>query len=138
MSLDKSTSYFDNDEVKNILVAKGEIFNNPLNLNLSNNYLSKNLKLNLGLNKIGKKLKINLNYLGKPHKASIEIISGSDLYYTDLKFNKENIIFSSSEKNSDNIFYEGFINLKPFFSKIKVKILNLDFYELVNNQGVFY
>ena len=72
LSLDKSTSYFDNDEVKNILVAKGEIFNNPLNLNLSNNYLSKNLKLNLGLNKIGKKLKINLNYLGKPNKASIE------------------------------------------------------------------
>ena len=45
--------------------------------------------------------------------------------------------FISSKKNKNNFSYNGYINFDPFYSYTKIKIEELDLYQLVNDRSFF-
>ena len=71
LTLDKSISNYDIETLKNTLSLKGNIFNNSLNLNFSNDPKNKTSDLEFELKEIGKKIVINLEYIDKNNKGNL-------------------------------------------------------------------
>ena len=62
LNIDKTQSFYDKENLNNVVKINGDIFNNPINLNFTNDPKIKNLNFELNLEDIGKKIKTNLNY----------------------------------------------------------------------------
>ena len=133
----ESSSYFDQINFKNTLNFKGEVFNNPLKVNLLNDYLKKKIDLNVELKKIGKKLNLKLDYLIKPNIAIFELQDGSNSYVSNIKLGKNNLVFDSNQKINDKSFYKGFVNFKPFYSNIEINLRSFDLSNLIDLNGIF-
>ena len=137
LKLDKSNSYFDEEQIKNKLSLSGDIYNNPIKINFENNYLSKKSKLNIKLDKINKEIKIQLDYLKENNKILLEILDGSVSHITNINLNNDLLKFNSNKKINDEYIYDGFVNLNPFFSIINVNLENINLYDLFNQNYFF-
>ena len=137
LNLKKSKSFFDKENLKNVINIKGNIFNNPINLNFNNDPKNKELNFELNLDDIGKKIKTNLNYFNDTIIGDFDFISGSNNYLTKLEFDKEIIYLYSEKKNNNNHLYLADIKLNPFFANLEINLNSLDFYDLIKNDGLF-
>lgn len=136
LSLNKSTSYFNDENLNNVIDLNGDIFNVPIKAKIQNNYLTKKANLNFDLDKIGKKLNFDIDYLNDINKIILEIFDKSNIYISDIEFNKKNLNFTS-RNNKKKYSYEGNVNFNPFFSDIKIDFDNFDLNTLVNPDSVF-
>ena len=137
LKLNKSNSYFDEEQIKNKLSFTGNIYNNPIKIDFENNYLTKKSKLNIKLDKINKEIKIQLDYLKENTKILLEILDGSISHITNINLNNDLLRFNSNKKINDEYIYDGFVNLYPFFSIINVNLENINLYDLFNQNYFF-
>ena len=136
LTLKKSTSFFDNEKIKNFLNFEGEIFNTSINATITNDYLSKKTNLDFKLKDINKEFNLNINYLKNTKEAKFEIIDRSDSYSTNIKFNNKSLHFKSDERNESKFSYNGIINYKPFNSNINIKSKVYDLKNLLKQNGI--
>ena len=137
LNIDKTQSFYDEENLNNVVKINGDIFNNPINLNLINDPKVKKLNFELNLEDIGKKIKTNLNYFNDTIIGNIDFISGSNNYLTKLKFDEETIYLSSEKKINENHLYLANIKLNPFYANLAVNLNSLDFFDLIKSDGLF-
>lgn len=136
-TLNNSNSFFEKNKFKNILNLKGNAFNTPINVNFSNNYLTKKVESEVNFKDLGKKVKINLDYLNKKNVSKIELFSGSKSYITKIKFDDNILDFRSDEKNSSKYSYKGNINFHPFYSEVNINYDSLNLSKFVDPNSLF-
>ena len=137
LNIEKTQSFFDKENLKNVVKVNGDIFNNPIILNFDNDPKNKILNFELNLENIGKKIKSNLNYFNSTINGEIDLLSGSTNYLTKLKFDEKNIDLYSEKKINDNHLYLANIKLNPFYANVMINLNSLDFFDLINNDGLF-
>ena len=138
LNLEKSKSFFDIENLNNVMNIKGDVFNNPINLNFKNDPINKILDFELNLDNIGKKIKSNFNYFNETINGEIDFLSGSTNYLTKLEFDKKNIYLYSEKKINENHLYLADIKLNPFYANLAINLDSLDFYDLINNDSLFF
>ena len=138
LNLEKSKSFFDIENLNNVMNIKGDVFNNPINLNFKNDPKSKILDFELDLDKIGKKIVSNFNYFNETINGEIDFLSGSTNYLTKLEFDEKNIYLYSEKKINENHLYLADIKLNPFYANLGINLDSLDFYDLINNDSLFF
>ena len=138
LNLEKSKSFFDIENLNNVMNIKGDVFNNSINLNFKNDPKNKILDFELDLDNIGKKIESNFNYFNETINGEIDFLSGSTNYLTKLEFDEKNIYLYSEKKINENHLYLADIKLNPFYANLAINLDSLDFYDLINNDGLFF
>ena len=136
-NIDKSQSFFDKENLINVVNINGDVFNNPIILNFTNDPRSKELNLELNLENIGKKIKTKLSYFNKTTFGELDLISGSTNYLTKLEFDQDMIYLYSEKKINEDHLYLADIKLNPFFANLIVNFNSLDFFDLIRKDGFF-
>ena len=136
-SLNKSHSFFEEYQSKNILNLKGDVFNTPIKVNFFNNYLTKKFESEVNLQDLGKRIKFNLDYLSKKNMSKLELFSGSQSHITIIKFDDNNLDFRSDENNFTKYNYKGNINFKPFYSEVNINYDNLNLSKFIDPNSLF-
>jgi len=98
LNIEKSKSFFDKDNLNNVININGDVFNNPISLNFDNDPKNKELNFTLNIGAIGKKIKTKLNYFNDTIIGDFDFLSGSSNYLTKLEFDKEMIYLYSEKK----------------------------------------
>ena len=137
LNIEKTQSFFDKENLNNVVKVNGNIFNNPIILNFDNDPKNKILNFELNLEKIGKKIKSNFNYFNSTINGEIDLLSGSTNYLTKLKFDEKNIDLYSEKKINDDYLYLANIKLNPFYANVMINLNSLDFFDLINNDSLF-
>ena len=135
--INKSQSFFEKENLNNVVKINGDVFNNPISLNFVNNPKVKELNFELDLDDIGKKIQTNLNYLSDTIIGELDFISGSTNYLTKLEFDDNKIhLYSEKKINQDNL-YSAKIELNPFYANLIINLNSLDLSDLIQNDGLF-
>jgi len=137
LNIEKSKSFFDKDNLNNVININGDVFNNPISLNFDNDPKNKELNFTLNIGAIGKKIKTKLNYFNDTIIGDFDFLSGSSNYLTKLEFDKEMIYLYSEKKINESHLYLADIKLNPFFADLEINLNSLDFYDLIKNDGLF-
>ena len=110
--------FYDFKNLENILSANNEIFNIPYKIKLRDNKHKKQIVSDISFDDFNLKFENYHNYENQEKDGSVKLIhkqSKSEAFY---RINKEKFSFDYSDKsNKQNFKYNGFINLKPFFSE---------------------
>ena len=136
-TIDKTQSYYDKENSNNVVKINGDVFNNPINLNFTNNPKSKELNFELNLEDIGKKIKTNLNYFNDTIFGELDLLSGSSNYLTKLEFDDNKIYLYSDKKIHQNHLYLADIKLNPFYANLDINLNTLDFFDLIKSDSLF-
>ena len=137
LNIDKTQSFYDKENSNNFIKINGDVFNNPINLNFTNDPRYKELNFELNLEHIGKKIKTNLNYFNDRIIGELDLISGSTDYLTKLEFDDNRIkLYSEKKINQDHLYFAD-IELNPFYANLIINLNSLDFFDLVENDGLF-
>ncbi len=112
--------YYDNKELKNIIISKNELFNFPYEIQISDDIEKKKITSIVNLNYYKLKIENELDYNNDVKKGKINIInnkSKSNIFYeTNLKF--FNFTFKDKIENP-NFSYIGKLNVNPFYSSFE-------------------
>lgn len=138
LKLRQSYSIFNIISLNNELKMHGEIFNVPLEVILRNNYLTKKTFINFNLKGIKKEIKLYIDYLNSINTGKIELKDISNTYLVDLEFNDRYIKFNSPLNHSNELNYNGLINLNPFYSNLEFNFLKLDILDMIKNGSLFF
>ena len=137
LNIDKTQSFYDKENLNNVVKINGDIFNNPINLNFTNDPKIKKLNFELNLEDIGKKIKTNLNYFNDTIIGELDFFSGSTNYLTKLEFDDKKINLYSEKKINENHLYLADIKLNPFYANLVINLNSLDFFDLIKKDGLF-
>ena len=137
LNINKTESFFDKENSNNVIKIKGDVFNNPISVNIDNDPKNKELNFELKLEDIGKKIKSYLNYFNDTIIGNLDLISGSSNYLTKLEFNKEMIYLYSEKKINENHLYLADIKLNPFYANLEINLSSLDFFDLIKKDSLF-
>ena len=131
-------SFFDELDQLNKLNINGEVYNNPFQLILSNNYLSKLLNFKLKFLELSLEFNNNLKYFGEINNGNLEIINSLKNFKLAYNFDKENITFLSNKEHDKYFSYDGKIDLKPFNAEFKFEHNEINLMDLFGINSVFY
>ena len=124
--------FYNFQNLENILLSKNEIFNLPFTLEIKNNYFEDRISTKL----ISKKLRINveneLNYKDKIKKGLVKFSLKNNDISIDYKFDQKSLNFESVRKN----FFNGNIDLKPFYASSNINYENANLKNLLNNDSI--
>ena len=137
LTINKTQSYYDKENLNNVVKIDGGIFNNPINLNFTNDPKVKELNFELNLEDIGKKIKTNLNYFNNTIIGELDFLSGSSNYLTKLEFDDNKIYLYSEKKINQDHLYLADIDLNPFYANLVVNLNSIDFFDLIKKDGLF-
>ena len=137
LNIDKTQSFYDKENLNNVVKINGDIFNNPINLNFTNDPKIKELNFELNLEDIGKKIKTNLNYFNNTIIGELDLLSGSTNYLTKLEFDDNKILLIFRKKINQNHLYLANIDLNPFYANLIINLNSLDLLDLTQNDGLF-
>ena len=137
LNIDKTQSFYDLENLNNVIKINGGVFNNPINLNFTNDPKFKELNFELNLEDIGKKIKTNLNYFNDTIIGKIDLLSGSNNYLTKLEFDDNKIYLYSDKKINQNHLYLANIDLNPFYANLVINLNSLDLLDLIQNDSFF-
>ena len=135
--IDKSKSFFNKENLNNVVNINGSVFNNSIYLNFINDTKSKKLNFELNLEDIGKKIKTNLDYLNDTIVGELDLLSGSTNYLTKLEFDDNKIYLYSEKKINQNHLYLAGIKLNPFYANLNINLNTLDFFDLIESDSLF-
>jgi len=112
--------YYDQNELKNILFSKNEIFNTPFSLEVINNYEEKKLFTKLNLDFVKLQIESILNYDRDIKLGSSTLLFNKKKSTINYKTNKNFIEFSYfDEIEKKKFLYNGKLNFKPFYSNVE-------------------
>ena len=137
LNIDKTQSFYDKENLNNVVKINGDIFNNPINLNFTNDPKIKKLNFELNLEDIGKKIKTNLNYFNDTIIGELDLLSGSTNYLTKLEFDDNKIYLYSEKKINQDHLYLANIDLNPFYANLVINLNSIDFFDLIKKDGLF-
>ena len=137
LTIDKTQSFYDKENLNNVVKIDGGVFNNPINLNFINDPKAKELNFELNLENIGKKIKTNLNYFNNTIIGELDLLSGSTNYLTKLEFDDDKIYLYSEKKINQNHLYLADIKLNPFYANLDINLNTLDFFDLIKGDSLF-
>ena len=137
LNIDKTQSFYDKENFNNVVKIDGGIFNNQINLNLTNDPKVKKLNFELNLEDIGKKIKTNLNYFNSTIIGELDLLSGSTNYLTALEFDDNKINLYSEKKINQDHLYLAKIDLNPFYANLIINLNSIDFFDLIKKDGLF-
>ena len=136
-NINKSQSFYNEENLNNIVNINGSVFNNPINLNLANNPIDKEFNFELDLKEIGKKIITNLNYFNDTVIGESDLISGSTNYLTKLEFDDKKIYLYSEKKISKKNLYQANIELNPFYANLIINLNSLNIFDLIKDESLF-
>jgi hypothetical protein len=133
--------FYDDLNQLNTLSLKGEVFNIPFTLQLSNQLSPTNIdEIDLNFKKI------NLDFYNSLFKKNNGIISGLNILkifnsklVTDYEYKNNLIMFHSvvSQVKKTEINYKGIITLKPFNFELDLDLERVDLFKLTNPNSIF-
>ena len=136
LNIDKSESFFNKENLNNIVNINGDVFNNPINLNFTNDPTNKEINFEFNLEDIGKKIKTHLNYFNDTIIGKIDLISGSTNFLSELEFDKKKIFLYSDKKINNKNLYQADIELNPFYANLIINLDTLDFSKLIKKDSL--
>ena len=137
LNIDKTQSFYDKENLINVVKIDGGIFNNLINLNFTNDPKDKKLNFELNLEDIGKKIKTNLNYFNNTIIGDLDLLSGSTNYLTKLEFDNNKIYFYSEKKINQDYLYLANIDLNPFYANSVINLNSIDIFDLIKEDSLF-
>ena len=129
--------FFDTKEIKNKIFSKNEIFNLPYEVEIFKEDDKKKFLTNLNLNFL--KIKIENELISKKNsKIGKAIINNKKKRsFIDYRLEKNFFEFNYSDKSDKkNFLYNGFFNIKPFYSYLNGNTEELDLSELFNSNSL--
>ena len=129
--------FYDTKNSINILLANNEIFNIPYNIELKNDNSKKQIISKINLDFINFNIENNFNYKNLEKNGLVKVTYNKKKSEGTYIYKKNFLKFSFFDKSLDQNFkYDGFINLKPFFSNFSGNLdkINLDI--LLNSNSI--
>ena len=129
--------FFDAKEIKNKIFSKNEIFNLPYEVEIFKDNNKKKFLTNLNLNFL--KVKIENELISKKNlKIGKAIVNNKKKRsIIDYRLEKNFFEFNYSDKSDKkNYFYNGFFNIKPFYSYLNGNTEELELSELFNSNSL--
>ncbi len=109
--------YYDPNELKNILVAKNEIFNTPFSLKVINHKDEKKIFTKLDIDFAKLQIENIFNYKDDVKSGSAALLFNKDKSLINYKIDKNLFEFNySNELENKKFMYKGIFNFKPFYS----------------------
>ena len=127
----KKIDYFYQENLLNGLNAKLDIFNLPINLEISHDYPNKNFLSEIEIDKLRINIKNNLKYKDKDIEGSINLNSFNKNNLIKYSIINNNLIFNFEDQQ-----IEGKINIKPFFLSSNLKIKNINIKSFLNKNSI--
>ena len=127
----KKIDYFYQENLLNGLNAKLDIFNLPINLEISHDYPNKNFLSEIEIDKLRINIKNNLKYKNKGIEGSINLNSFNKNNLINYSIINNNLIFNFEDQQ-----IEGKINIKPFFLSSNLKIKNINIKSFLNKNSI--
>ena len=110
--------FYDFKNLENILSANNELFNIPYKIKLRDNQYKKQIVSNISFDDLNLKFENYHNYKNQEKNGIVKLIHKQKNSGVSYNLNKGQFNFDYSDKSKDQNFkYNGFINLKPFFSE---------------------
>lgn len=110
--------FYDFKNFENIISAENQIFNIPYKIKFRDNKYKKQIVSDLSFDYLNLKIENYYNYKNLEKKGTIRLIHKQKKSEASYNLNKDQFNFDYSDKsNNQNFKYNGFINLKPFFSE---------------------
>jgi hypothetical protein len=110
--------FYDFKNLENILSANNELFNIPYKIKLRDNQYKKQIVSNISFDDLNLKLENYHNYKNQEKNGILKLIHKQKKSEASYNLNKGQFNFDYSDKSNIQKFkYNGFINLKPFFSE---------------------
>jgi hypothetical protein len=110
--------FYDFKNFENIISAENQIFNIPYKIKFRDNKYKKQIVSDLSFDNLNLKIENYYNYKNLEKKGIIRLIHKQKKSEASYNLNKDQFNFDYSDKsNNQNFKYNGFINLKPFFSE---------------------
>ena len=111
--------FYDIKNSENVLLSKNEIFNIPYEVRITDNTIDKKIFTIINLDFINLQLKNSFYYSSAKKNGLIKITHNKNKSEGNYNFEKNLFNFNYFDKSkSQNYKYNGFINLKPFFSEL--------------------
>jgi hypothetical protein len=130
--------FYDTKNLENILLADNVIFNIPYKTEIKNNIVKKQIISKLNLDFINLQIENIFNYKNFEKDGLIRINhnhkKSEGLYNLKKNFFKFNLLDKSLDQNFE---YNGFINLKPFFSEFLGDLDKMNLDVLLNSNSIF-
>ena len=126
--------FFDEKKNHNNLILNGKVFNLPFKLVYNNNFYKNESNLNINFNKI----KLNFENTSRTsdfYTSKNEIRFLNSKFITEINNKKNNNIYevssNSSKINQTDIFYNGTINIKPFYFDFSFQAENVNLFNII-------
>ncbi len=117
--------YYDSKELKNLVSTENEIFNIPYTL--TSNKDQKKILSKIKFNFLNLQIENEIDYKNEKKKGTINLIYGKKKSKGTYQLDKNLFTFNYFDNlNSPKFYYEGKINLRPFFSYINGNTNKLD------------
>ena len=130
--------FYDTKNLENILLADNVIFNIPYKTEIKNDIGKKQIISKLNLDFINLQIENIFNYKNFEKDGLIKIThnhkKSEGTYNLKKNFFKFNFFDKSLDQNFD---YNGFINLKPFFSELSGDLDRINLNVLLNSNSIF-
>ncbi len=136
ININKIKSLFDDRVGLNKFNFDGEIFNNQVNIVLTNNFFNNDLLFEIILKEIRGKFINELNYSKRINKGKLSFYHSNKTYNTKYEFDKETLQFNSEKRIGNLVSYGGEINFFPFSSNININLKDLDLKNLVGDEAI--
>ena len=121
--------FYDTKKSENILLANNEIFNMPYKIEVKDDVINNKIFTKINLDFDNLQIENIHNYKNYENEGLIMITHNRKKSEGTYNFKKNFFKFNFSDKSRDQNFeYNGFINLKPFFSELSGDLdkINLD------------
>ena len=138
LNINKSFSFFDELEEKNVLVLEGDIFNNPLKLVLNNNYVLKDLELEIDFPKLQKTFTNNFSYKDKKKYGKILLTSIGNNHSYKFDYEDKKLKFYSEEFSNNLYKLSGITYFNPFSTEIDMELKSIDLKKILSKDNFFY
>ena len=129
--------FYDTKKSENILLANNEIFNMPYKIEVKDDVINNKIFTKINLDFDNLQIENIHNYKNYENEGLIMITHNRKKSEGKYNFKKNFFKFNFSDKSLDQNFeYNGFINLKPFFSELSGDLdkINLDI--LLNSNSI--
>ena len=129
--------FYDFKNLENILSANNELFNIPYKIKLTENQYKKQIVSNISFDDLNLKLENYHNYKNQEKNGIVKLIYKQKKSEASYNLNKGQFNFDYSDKSKNQNFkYNGFINLKPFFSESLGNINKMSFEIFLNPNSI--
>ncbi|WP_435162609.1 hypothetical protein [Candidatus Pelagibacter bacterium nBUS_25] len=135
--IDQLKYLYDTKNFENILLADNKIFNIPYKIEIRNDTNKKKIISKINLDFINLYIENNLNYLNDEKDGFLKVIYNQNKGEGKYILKKNSFKFNFYDRSLDQNFkYNGFINLKPFFSELSGNLNRINLDELLNSNSI--